>query len=53
MGTKRISIFLAGEAICTDGLFITQSEVFIAGVGLSGVVSSTEAEFRGRTAEKG
>ena len=36
-GTKCTSVFLAGEAICKDEFFITQSEVFIAGVGLSGL----------------
>jgi hypothetical protein len=37
MGTKCTSVFLAGEAICTDELIITQSDVFIAEVDLSGL----------------
>jgi hypothetical protein len=44
MSTKCTSVFLAGEAICTDEFFITQSEVFITGVDLSGLSGKAEVE---------
>ena len=42
-------IFLSGVAICTDELFITESDVFILGVDLSGLSGTDET---GEVAER-